>query len=105
MKLDHPYLINGPATQVLYERTGLSSQTVIMLPKDRGVLHQRIGERFEQMLQQGFLAEVEALVSRCDLHPGMPSMRAVGYRQAVAHLMGECITPNLLKRVLLLPGS
>ena len=74
----------------LYERTGLSSQTVIMLPKDRGVLHQRIGERFEQMLQQGFLAEVEALVSRCDLHPGMPSMRAVGYRQAVAHLMGEC---------------
>lgn len=74
----------------LYERTGHRSQTVIMLPKDRGVLHQRIGERFEQMLQQGFLAEVEALVSRRDLHRGMPSMRAVGYRQAVAHLMGEC---------------
>ena len=42
------------AGRTLYERTGHRSQTVIMLPKDRGVLHQRIGERFEQMLQQGF---------------------------------------------------
>jgi tRNA dimethylallyltransferase len=41
------------------------------------------------MLQQGFLAEVESLLGRGDLHRGMPSMRAVGYRQAVAHLFGE----------------
>lgn len=73
----------------LYARTGHSNQTLIMLPKDRGVLHRRIGERFEQMLQQGFLAEVESLLGRGDLHRGMPSMRAVGYRQAVAHLLGE----------------
>jgi len=74
----------------LNERTGLKSQTLIMLPKDRSLLHQRIGQRFEQMLQRGFLAEVEALVDRGDLHRDMPSMRAVGYRQAVAHLRGEC---------------
>ena len=74
----------------LHERTGLKSQTLIMLPKDRSLLHQRIGMRFEQMLRRGFLAEVEGLVGRGDLHRDMPSMRAVGYRQAVAHLLGEC---------------
>ena len=74
----------------LDERTGLKSQTLIMLPKDRRLLHQRIGTRFEQMLRQGFLAEVESLIGRGDLHRDMPSMRAVGYRQAVSHLLGEC---------------
>lgn len=74
----------------LHERTGLKSQTLVMLPKDRSLLHQRIGQRFEQMLLQGFLAEVEGLVGRGGLHRDMPSMRAVGYRQAIAHLLGEC---------------
>jgi tRNA dimethylallyltransferase len=50
-------------------------------PLDRGWLHQRIALRFDHMLEQGFVAEVEGLRARGDLHADLPSMRCVGYRQ------------------------
>ena len=59
-------------------------------PVDRAVLHQRIALRFEQMMAAGFLAEVEQLQRRGDLHPDLPAIRAVGYRQLWQHLAGEC---------------
>jgi tRNA dimethylallyltransferase len=58
-------------------------------PSDRKVLHRRIALRFQQMMEQGFLDEVRALHSRPDLHPGLPAIRAVGYRQLWQHLDGE----------------
>lgn len=58
-------------------------------PQQRQVLHARIAQRFRQMLEQGFIAEVEALRSRSDLHAGMPSIRAVGYRQVWEYLEGK----------------
>lgn len=51
-------------------------------PQDRAWLHARIAQRFDAMLAQGFLDEVRALRARGDLHPGLPSIRCVGYRQA-----------------------
>jgi tRNA dimethylallyltransferase len=51
-------------------------------PRDRSWLHMRIEQRFNTMLAQGFLAEVAQLRARGDLHPDLPSMRCVGYRQA-----------------------
>jgi tRNA dimethylallyltransferase len=51
-------------------------------PRDRSWLHQRIAQRFEAMLAQGFLDEVRRLMARGDLHAELPSMRCVGYRQA-----------------------
>ncbi len=51
-------------------------------PNDRAWLHGRIAERFDAMLATGFLDEVRALRARGDLHPDLPSMRCVGYRQA-----------------------
>jgi tRNA dimethylallyltransferase len=51
-------------------------------PLDRTWLHQRIALRFEQMMAAGFLDEVRQLKARGDLHPDLPSMRCVGYRQA-----------------------
>ena len=51
-------------------------------PNDRAWLHERIAQRFGAMLQAGLMAEVQALRGRGDLHPGLPSMRCVGYRQA-----------------------
>ncbi len=55
-------------------------------PQDRAWLHERIALRFRQMLADGFLDEVQRLRARGDLHPLMPSMRCVGYRQAWAWL-------------------
>ena len=51
-------------------------------PNDRAWLHARIGERFAAMLDAGFVDEVRRLRAREDLHADLPSMRAVGYRQA-----------------------
>jgi tRNA dimethylallyltransferase len=58
-------------------------------PADRAVLHQRIEQRYEIMLQQGFKHEVASLMARGDLHLDLPSMRCVGYRQMWQHLAGE----------------
>lgn len=60
-----------------------------MAPASRAVLHERIAQRFEQMLEQGFLAEVQQLRERGDLHAELPSMRSVGYRQAWDYLGGN----------------
>ena len=61
-------------------------QLLSLEPQDRGWLHARIAERFEAMLAAGLLDEVRALRARGDLHPDLPSMRCVGYRQAWATL-------------------
>lgn len=60
-----------------------------VLVEDRQQLHERIARRFYDMLAKGLLREVETLYMRGDLHPGMPSLRAVGYRQLWRHLAGE----------------
>lgn len=62
---------------------------VCIAPLDRSVLHERIARRFDTMLEQGFLAEMRALMNNPLLNMNLPSMRAVGYRQAWRHLIGE----------------
>ncbi len=62
------------------------ARLVSLEPQDRGWLHERIALRFDQMLQAGFLDEVRRLRARGDLHPALPSLRSVGYRQAWAWL-------------------
>jgi tRNA dimethylallyltransferase len=61
----------------------------IIAPADRAILHKLIAQRFHNMLEQGFLAEVESLHQRGDLNEKMPAIRAVGYRQAWSYLNGE----------------
>ena len=61
---------------------------LVLAPADRGVLHQRIEQRFDAMLAAGFMAEVAQLRQNPRLHPDLPAIRAVGYRQAWAHLDG-----------------
>jgi len=61
----------------------------VVSPQDRSVLHQRIEQRFDQMLSQGLVEEVEKLRARGDLDLDKPSMRSVGYRQIWQYLDGE----------------
>ncbi|KNE23317.1 tRNA (adenosine(37)-N6)-dimethylallyltransferase MiaA [Achromobacter spanius] len=63
--------------------------TISLEPSDRAALHARIEQRFDAMLAKGLLDEVRTLRARPDLHPGLPSVRCVGYRQMWAHLDGE----------------
>ncbi|MEM8768959.1 MAG: tRNA (adenosine(37)-N6)-dimethylallyltransferase MiaA, partial [Pseudomonadota bacterium] len=57
-------------------------------PDSREQLHARIESRLDEMLAGGFIDEVAGLKKRHDLHPELPSMRAVGYRQVWEHLDG-----------------
>jgi tRNA dimethylallyltransferase len=67
-------------------------------PQDRAWLHGRIAQRFDAMLEQGFLDEVRTLRARGDLHPDLPSMRCVGYRQAWEALDGQYPMAELRER-------
>ena len=59
-----------------------------LVPENRADLAVRIEQRFDAMVALGFVAEVERLRARGDLHPDLPAMRAVGYRQLWAYLDG-----------------
>jgi tRNA dimethylallyltransferase len=67
---------------------------LVLAPRDRAVLHQRIEQRFDAMLGSGFLDEVRRLRALPELHAhprplDLPALRAVGYRQAWEHLDGD----------------
>jgi tRNA dimethylallyltransferase len=62
---------------------------IALAPADRAVLHARIATRFDSMLSSGLVDELRALRQRFALHPLLPSMRCVGYRQAWEHLDGR----------------
>ncbi|WP_349431449.1 tRNA (adenosine(37)-N6)-dimethylallyltransferase MiaA [Methylomarinum sp. Ch1-1] len=62
---------------------------LMVAPEDRKILHDQIARRFKLMLEQGLVAEVEALYRRGDVDVSMPSIRAVGYRQVWSYLCGE----------------
>ena len=59
----------------------MQAPLISLEPQDRAWLHARIEERFDAMLAQGLVQEVEGLRARGDLHAALPSMRCVGYRQ------------------------
>ena len=62
---------------------------LVVAPRSREELHGRIARRFDDMLSEGFLEEVEALYRRGDLTPDLPAIRAVGYRQMWRYVAGE----------------
>ena len=71
---------------------------VALEPSDRGVLHRRIADRFAAMLAAGLVEEVESLRGRYALNATLPSMRAVGYRQAWETLAGLAPRETLAQR-------
>ncbi len=89
------YLISGQSMSSLFARQTSSAlpysvTSIALIPSDRAVLHARIATRFETMLKHGLLEELSQL--RKDypaLHPDLPSMRCVGYRQAWQFQQGE----------------
>jgi tRNA dimethylallyltransferase len=90
-----------PGSQDAPGLSALSFQNVPMLslePLHRTWLHQRIEQRFDQMLAQGFLEEVKSLRARGDLQIDLPAMRCVGYRQAWEALDGSLPMAELRDR-------
>ncbi|ATJ83759.1 tRNA (adenosine(37)-N6)-dimethylallyltransferase MiaA [Halomonas beimenensis] len=69
-----------------------------LAPADRAMLHARIAARFDAMLEAGFLDEVAALRARGGLHPQLPAMKSVGYRQGWEYLEGALDYPTFRHR-------
>jgi tRNA dimethylallyltransferase len=89
-------LTNKPPQELPFDLLPLALE-----PSERSVLHERIARRFDLMLadeEHGLLAEVKRLRARGDLHPGLPSMRCVGYRQAWEYLDGACDREDLREK-------
>ncbi|HEY6820387.1 MAG TPA: tRNA (adenosine(37)-N6)-dimethylallyltransferase MiaA [Burkholderiales bacterium] len=70
------------------------------IPRERDALHARIAARFDAMLEAGLVEEVRSLRSRYRLSAGMPSMRAVGYRQVWDYLEGRSAEPAMRERAI-----
>ena len=68
---------------------GTSLTEVAIMPESRAQLHQRIKTRFDEMLNQGLVTEVEHLREKYALHDALPAMKAVGYRQVWQFLEGD----------------
>jgi tRNA dimethylallyltransferase len=83
--------ISGQPLSSFHHRRATSAMPAPMIslePEDRAWLHERIAQRFDAMLAQGFMEEIETLRLRGDLNPNLPSMRCVGYRQGWEALDG-----------------
>ena len=72
--------------------------TLAIIPEDRALLHQRIEQRFRQMIEQGFIDEVRELFERADLNLDLPSIRAVGYRQVWQYLEGTYTHEQMIEK-------
>lgn len=90
------YRVSGVPMSTLREknsRGGIGNSYAIkqisLLPRNRSYIHNRIQQRFDEMMTQGFEQEVRALHERGDLNENLPAIRSVGYRQLWQYLEGQ----------------
>ncbi len=81
--------------------TAASDLRLVLLPKDREQLYERLAARFHEMMRQGLLEELRRLRARHALHAGLPSMRLIGYRQLWDHLEGGTSEDEAIGRAII----
>ena len=57
---------------------------------DRETLYKRVDMRVDEMMREGLLSEVEELYRAGMLKPEYTSSQAIGYKEIIAYLRGEC---------------
>ena len=96
------YRISGKTltelTQTKGEQLPYRTLQFAIASTDRELLRQRIAERYQLMLSQGFEQEVRALYQRGDLNVDLPSIRCVGYRQMWEYLDGQLSYDEMVYR-------
>ena len=104
------YELSGvPMSDFLARRTAAPWQgpiiKIVVAPGDRTELRQRIISRFHAMLEQGLIAEVQALRKRGDLDRDRPAMRSVGYRQVWDYLSSELDYDEMISKAVIATGQ
>ncbi|HEY6643421.1 tRNA (adenosine(37)-N6)-dimethylallyltransferase MiaA [Povalibacter sp.] len=88
------YRLSGQTLTELHAATAVPDASLkfaayAWVPGDRQRLYAAIAGRFAAMMAGGLLEEVAVLHRRDDLHPRLPAIRSVGYRQLWEHLDGS----------------
>ena len=78
--------------------------SAVLLDPPRDTLRQAIATRFQSMVDQGAIAEVEALLTQ-NLDPALPAMRAHGVPEISAYLRGETTLEYAGRRTELITGQ
>jgi tRNA dimethylallyltransferase len=78
---------------------GFAVEKLVLNP-DREILRQRIARRFETMLEEGAIAEVQALLA-LDPDPRLPAMKAIGVPEIAAMLAGEMTRETAVERAVI----
>lgn len=73
---------------------------IAIAPSDRNLLHTRIAQRFQSMLEAGLIEEVEKLFRREDLHADLPAIKTVGYRQVWDYLAGRSDSKTMQEKAI-----
>ena len=87
------YIITGTPLSALLQQThspdDFNYVNILLMPQRRKWLHERIARRFAQMMEQGFLQEVSAVLAQWPEAKDKPAFRMVGYRQAIEYLQHQ----------------
>jgi tRNA dimethylallyltransferase len=71
---------------------------ISLIPQNRKLLHRRIEQRFQTMMDLGFAQEVMDLYNRGDLHRNLSAIRSVGYRQLWDYCAGKCSLDDAVEK-------
>ena len=99
----------GQSLQLLQSRSGEalidgSDAIKLVFRPDRPALRKKIRTRFEQMMEQGAVEEVEALLA-LNLSDDLPAMKAIGVREIAAFLAGQCSRDEAVERASIASGQ
>ena len=72
----------------------------LVLNPDRDILRDRIARRYRSMLENGAIAEVEALLA-LGLDPALPAMKAIGVPEISAMLRGDLSPSDAIERAII----
>lgn len=95
------FLSSGkPMSSYCVNQPGLNANFInlMLIPEDRKILHAQIAQRFVEMLDNGFVNEVKAILEKWSLDLSYPALRAVGYRQVFEYLMNQYDYNSLLEK-------
>lgn len=100
------YRLTGKTRSELFASAALQTFShrpikIVVAPAERSLLHIRIAQRYQQMLKLGLIEETRRLLERGDLHPQLPAIRAVGYRQVWDYLTGKTDYENMAERAVI----
>ncbi|MBN2601538.1 MAG: tRNA (adenosine(37)-N6)-dimethylallyltransferase MiaA [Candidatus Marinimicrobia bacterium] len=95
------YEITGKPPSEHYKKQETESpfpNRIFVLTMERKNLYQRINERVDQMIRDGLVAEVQALLDS-GLRKNLDSLLTLGYREVIGYLDGDCSHDEMIENI------